>query len=149
MITTAANSTSESLPTCKPSSATSGEVIYREFILTAQPTPLRNTISVNEITKEYESDPVKAELLRKARQQFASDFHEGDESFTALRLRAGLSQVRLAELVKTSQPHIAKIEKGTNDPSTDMIARLASALEVDEVSVFNAIRSTIKSQSNG
>jgi transcriptional regulator with XRE-family HTH domain len=60
--------------------------------------------------------------------------------FRRLRLAAGLSQEKLAAAAKTTQTYIARIEAGTVDPGTDMLARLAAALRTDEVTVFTAVR---------
>jgi transcriptional regulator with XRE-family HTH domain len=57
-----------------------------------------------------------------------------------LRLAAGMSQAKLAELALTTQSYIARVEAGTLDPGTDMLARLASALGVDELTAFAAVR---------
>ncbi|MDN5752541.1 MAG: helix-turn-helix transcriptional regulator [Nitrosospira sp.] len=62
------------------------------------------------------------------------------ETLTVLRLMVGLSQARLAEMIGTSQPHIARIEGGRTDPGTEMIAKLARALAVNEQRAFAAIR---------
>jgi len=45
-----------------------------------------------------------------------------------LRLEAGLTQERLAELVGVSQAHVAKIERGKVDPRLSTINRILKAL---------------------
>lgn len=50
------------------------------------------------------------------------------------RLALGLSQAGLASIIGTSQPHIARIEKGLADPNKlyfSTVRKLASALEVN------------------
>jgi predicted transcriptional regulator len=47
----------------------------------------------------------------------------------------------LADLAGTTQSYIARMESGTVDPGTDMLARLAAALDIDEVTIFTAVRS--------
>ena len=56
-------------------------------------------------------------------------------------MKAGLSQASLASRVGTSQAHIARIEAGKNDPGTSVVARIATALGIDEADAFLAIRS--------
>jgi transcriptional regulator with XRE-family HTH domain len=46
----------------------------------------------------------------------------------------------VAECMKTAQSHVANIELGKTDPSTDTIAGLAEALQVDSGMVFAAVR---------
>jgi DNA-binding XRE family transcriptional regulator len=57
-----------------------------------------------------------------------------------LRLTAGLSQTKLARLAGTTQPYVARLEAGSLDPGTDKLARLAAALSVSPVELFNAVR---------
>lgn len=137
-------STKESLtigtaPFPETSGGAVGNVIYAEF--SPPQVGLPNTVSVDSLLQEFEADEAMAPLLADARKDFARTFYDDEpQSFSAMRLSTGLSQARLAELAGTSQPHIAKIEQGKNDPSTDLIARIASALGVDEAQVFRAIR---------
>jgi len=55
----------------------------------------------------------------------------------ALRQRKGLSQAALAKTVGTSQSHIARLEKGHDDPRLSTIQRLANALDtgLDEIAI--------------
>ncbi len=80
-----------------------------------------------------------AKAISKARKKMAESLYGQSVNFSALRLAAGLSQDQLAARVKTSQSHIAKIEAGKNDPSTDVIQRLAAALNRTPELVFNAV----------
>ena len=59
---------------------------------------------------------------------------------------AGLSQAKLAERANATQSYVARIEAGTLDPGTDMLARLARALGVSEETVFSAVRSQRRHQ---
>ena len=59
---------------------------------------------------------------------------------------AGLSQSQLADKLATSQPYIARLETGKLDPGTDMIAKLALALNKDESLIFSAIRNQRKTR---
>jgi transcriptional regulator with XRE-family HTH domain len=65
---------------------------------------------------------------------------DGTVTVRKLRLSAGLSQTRLARLAGTTQPYVARLEAGSLDPGTDKLARLAAALSVSPVALFNAVR---------
>lgn len=81
-----------------------------------------------------------AQMQQARRNLGALIYSDEPETLSALRLSAGLSQAKLAMLVGTSQPHVARIEGGQTDPGTDVIARIAIALGVDEPKAFSAIR---------
>ncbi|TPW22574.1 helix-turn-helix transcriptional regulator [Marinobacter nauticus] len=49
----------------------------------------------------------------------------------------GLSQAEVAKRAETTQSYIARIEKGTADPGTSMIVRLAHALGVSDSSIVH------------
>lgn len=53
-----------------------------------------------------------------------------------LRKSLRLSQVELAEIVGCSQGMISKIEKGTANPTLDLIEALAKALKTEPASLF-------------
>lgn len=78
-----------------------------------------------------EADPEHAQGFKDAR-QWAAEALYGDEEVTpkVLRLRAGLTQIQLAALLETSQPQIAKIESGRQDPSMSTCRKLCKALNV-------------------
>jgi ribosome-binding protein aMBF1 (putative translation factor) len=115
-------------------------VVHAEFSA-ARPLPVANSVSLESLISEFESDPEMASELEQARRNLAYSLYSAEGgTLTQLRLAVGLSQARLAELIGTSQPHIARIEGGRNDPGTEMIAKLADALGVSEERAFKAIR---------
>lgn len=138
-----ATSQSESLLIGTPSSpaaASISEVVFQEFG-TSRPLPLPNTRSLASLVTEFEADPEMAQHLTEARQNLAVELYADEpETLSALRLAAGLSQAQLAERVGTYQPYIVRLERGQADPSTDMIARLARALGVDDEQAFRSVR---------
>ena len=147
-MTTSTAQSPEGLPTIgnlssptNPTSPTSsvGQVIHAEFSA-ARPLPIPNSVSLESLILEFESDAETAVELEQARRNLAYSLYT-DESgtLTALRLVVGLSQARLADLVGTSQSHIAGIESGRTDPSTAMIVKLANALAVSEERAFKAV----------
>jgi transcriptional regulator with XRE-family HTH domain len=53
------------------------------------------------------------------------------EDLRRLRLDAGVSLTMLADVVSVDASHLARIEKGTNQPSLDLLERIAVALGAD------------------
>jgi DNA-binding XRE family transcriptional regulator len=128
-------------PTSSPKSAErqGAEVIYREFAA-ARALPLANTKSLAEVIGRLERNGAIASRLPEARRRVGRALYGGEASLAALRLRAGLSQAQLAEKIGSSQPHIARIERGQNDPSTDLVVRIARALGVSTADVFDGVQ---------
>jgi DNA-binding XRE family transcriptional regulator len=122
------------------SAALCAEVVYREFGPT-RPLPIANTGSLQSLIDEFEGDPEFTSQMDSARRDLAESFYADEAStLTVLRLRAGMSQAKLAEGANTTQPYIARIERGQLDPGTEMIDRLALALGQSPDRVFLAIR---------
>lgn len=142
MTTMKAISPKESLPigaTYSPVSDSNSVVLTCEFN-SARPLPLPKTKTLDALVAEFESDEETAALMADARKTLASEWYSDEaNTLTALRLAHGLSQAQLASLAHTSQPHIARIELGRCDPSTDLILRIAHALDVSQEQAFGAI----------
>jgi DNA-binding XRE family transcriptional regulator len=120
--------------------ASSGQVIRAEFS-GARPLPIPNTVSLESLIAGFESDPEVAKAMQESRRELAGMLYSNDpETLTVLRLSAGMSQARLSSLIGTSQSHIARIEAGRVDPSTEMVAKIAFALSISVERVFAAIR---------
>jgi predicted transcriptional regulator len=82
------------------------------------------TIPLKELADEWMKDPeFKAEYDR-----LGPEFEIATELIQA-RLRAGLSQVELAERMGTSQSAIARLESGQTLPSTKTLLRFAEATQ--------------------
>lgn len=131
-----------------PSSPASveGAVLYKEFFVPT-PNPVQGAIEFDELLKGFADDEEFQNELVEARKEMAKGFYANEpQSFSSLRLRAGLSQSELASRAGTSQPHIARIEAGRNDPGTETVQRIANALGVDVGEVFNAIRYQLESR---
>jgi DNA-binding transcriptional regulator YiaG len=86
-----------------------------------------------------EQDPDAGARLARACTRVA-DALDSTVTVRNLRLSAGLSQTKLARLAGTTQPYVARLEAGSLDPGTDKLARLAAALSVSPVALFNAVR---------
>lgn len=71
-----------------------------------------------EIRMHYEEEKAKSRIAQAVR---------------AARTRAGLTQVELAQKIKTTQSVIARLESGTDKrtPSLDLLARIASACNAE------------------
>lgn len=106
--------------------------------------PLPGGVALSEVMAELESDREFAGHLAEARRGLAPVLSD-EGTLRSLRLRAGLSQSALAKLVDSYQPYIARLEAGTVDPGTDMLVRLATALDVTDIAVFAAVRATRES----
>jgi DNA-binding XRE family transcriptional regulator len=142
------SSTIGTLPLTDDQPRSAGQVLYREFGV-ATSTPLRGGTPLNKVIELLEANPSMSAHLKAARRNLGKVLEgENESSLRALRMAAGLSQAKLADRAGATQSYIARVEAGTLDPGTDMLARLAEALEVSEESVFSAIR-TQRRQQNG
>jgi len=54
-----------------------------------------------------------------------------------LRKSKGLSQEKLAEKVETSPNYLSRIERGTENPTLDMLIKLSNALDVEMWEIFD------------
>ena len=96
--------------------------------------------SVNRLLSKLSEKPGFDTELRKARGEVADWLYgSNDRSLKSLRLRAGLSQVELSNMIQTTQPHYAKIEAGKTQPTIAMLRRLSDALNVDMNTMNEAI----------
>jgi DNA-binding XRE family transcriptional regulator len=128
------------LPAAKPPETSRSVVVYHEFAPPA-PEPLKNWKPLQALVDELENDPEMAPLMAEARKEFAQSVYPNEHnSLRALRMLAGLAQIQLAKKSGTAQSHIARIELGQTDPSTDTIVRIAQALNVTPEQVFAAVR---------
>lgn len=101
--------------------------------------PLRGSVPLSAYLDELEADHSVAAHLRDARKDLNSVLGL-PPSLRKLRLAAGLSQSKLAAAAKTTQSYIARVESGSVDPGTDMVSRIARAIRLSAVEVFEAIR---------
>jgi len=54
-----------------------------------------------------------------------------------LRKSKGLSQEKFAELAETSPNYLSRMERGTENPTIDMLIKLSKALEVEMREMFD------------
>jgi len=89
-------------------------------------------ITMNSFMAKMEEDPEKAVLLAKARKSVANSRSASSvQTVRDLRLGRGISQAQLAKLAQTSQSHIARIEKGTENLAISTCRKLCRVLGVD------------------
>ncbi|WP_189383385.1 helix-turn-helix domain-containing protein [Marinobacter nauticus] len=97
-----------------------------------------SSVSLDEFLNEFANDDEVQQGLARSRKSLAESFYSDEpETFTFLRLSMGLSQAEVAKRAETTQSYIARIEKGTADPGTSMIVRLAHALGVSDSSIVH------------
>lgn len=101
----------------------------------------RNTVDIDELVAEFERDDEGRQSIADGRRWVAErHYSEGPPSLQALRLRLGLSQAQLANVIGTSQPHIARLESGQANAKLATLRRLADVLRVDMNTIDAAMR---------
>ncbi len=75
------------------------------------------------ISESTERNPQFPQLMEEARQR-----RELLQMLAALRIAAHITQVRVAQYVRTSQPAVARMEAGGVDPRLSSIQRYAASL---------------------
>jgi predicted transcriptional regulator len=84
-------------------------------------------------------EQVKAEILSDPEVKAHYDAFESAYQIARLRIKRGLTQAQLAELVGTKQPSIARLESGTVEPSLSFLRKVAAALDAHvEVNIVAA-----------
>ncbi|WP_164747875.1 helix-turn-helix domain-containing protein [Pseudomonas koreensis] len=118
--------------------ASAGVVLKFETSVLPAPLAQKNT-AFSRLMARLENSPEHKEGIASAREWLADDVM-GDEGKTVrrLRLKKGLNQTQLAELLGTTQAQVARIEKGNVDLHRSTCKRLrevlgVSADELDEM----------------
>ncbi len=97
-------------------------------------------VDIDSLVAQDETDARKRKTLESARQKLADKL--GDLSIvTFLRLKRGWSQKQLASELGTSQPHVARIEAGTEDLRLSTIIKLSSVLGVQPHEIVQGLTS--------
>ena len=79
--------------------------------------------------ERLERDTEHAKGLSAARSLISSALYPDDGvTLKTLRLKAGLTQTQLAAVLETSQPHIARMETGRQEPVMSTCRKLSKAL---------------------
>lgn len=117
-----------------------GQIIYVKFDTEAAEELPAHSISLDDLLKEFESNPEMAESLSAGRKWVGENYYAGQKTLCSLRLAKGYSQVKLASILGTSQSHVARIESGREDLRLSTIQKLAHALEVSELAIIEAMK---------
>lgn len=103
-------------------------------------TPAKHT-SIGQLAAEWGQDAKGRSVLEEGRQWVADTFYGDDgDTVRTLRLRKGWSQARLAEVLATSQPHIVRIERGTENLTIETCRKLSRALGIDLNTLDQALK---------
>lgn len=113
---------------------------FEEYATPQPKAPARHT-AVGDLVKRWEQDAEKRAAIAEGRQWIAETFyHEDGDTVRTLRLRKGWSQTRLAEALATSQSHVARIERGTENLAIQTCRKLAAALDIDLNTLDQALK---------
>jgi ribosome-binding protein aMBF1 (putative translation factor) len=98
-------------------------------------------VEIDALVERWSANPKRRAALADARRWVADSVYPDEgETVRTLRLRRGMSQAHLAKTVGTSQPHVARIERGTENLMIDTCRRLSAALGVDMNTLDAALR---------
>lgn len=116
--------------------------IVEQFVSTAVPDGFRE---VQAVVAEREKNLRRAAALKRARQRLANKLvgSEADVTVAVLRMRAGLSQARVADLLGNSQSSYSMIESGRRpNVMFATFERLAAVFDVSRDTLAQAIHNT-------
>ena len=129
--------------TTETTSRTRCQVFTFEAYAAPQPQALAKHTSIRELMGQWEQDQEKRIALEEGRRWIADTFYgEDGDTVRTLRLGKGWSQTRLAEALGTSQSHVARIERGTENLTIETCRKLATALDID----MNTLDQVLKRQ---
>ena len=104
---------------------------------------LPNHVSLDDLESRLLAIPGMQKHMASARPWVAETLYKDEKTLRALRLRSGLTQSQLAAKIGTSQPHMARMERGSGDVMRDTMRKLASALSVDMNTIDEALQLSI------
>lgn len=88
--------------------------------------------TIDDLIAEWGREPEGSAALTEGRRWVGSQFYgEDGDTVRTLRLKKGWSQSQLAEALGTSQSHVARIERGTENITIETCRKLSRALEID------------------
>jgi len=101
-------------------------------------------VPISERIARLQGNPKRAASLARARVRLGAWVASEPElqatgGLAAMRLKAGLSQAQLAGALGTSQPNVARMEKGTGNYTLDSMRAWASAVGVSLTELIAAI----------
>lgn len=122
-------------------SRTRCQVFAFEAYTTPRPQPPAKHKAIGQLVGEWEQDGKRRAAMEKARRWVAETFQgEDGDTVRTLRLCKGWSQIRLAEALETSQSHVARIERGTENLTIETCRKLTKALEIDMNTLDQALK---------
>ena len=123
------------------SSRTRCQVFAFEAYTAPRPsTPAKHT-TIRELVSQWEKNEKRRVALEEGRQWVAETFYgEDGDTVRTLRLRKGWSQSRLAKALETSQSHVARIERGTENLTIETCRKISKALEIDMNTLDQALK---------
>lgn len=107
-------------------------------------------LEIGDVIKKREADPRRAAALARARQRLATQVTEasGKPTLGSLRLKSGLSQSKLAELIGNSQSSYSLIESGRRtDIYHSTFEKLTQILNVSRDELAEALKNTQEQKS--
>lgn len=113
------------------STSSKRKVILLSDYPSKNPTPELKFNSISNFLSKWEETPEHAAGLSDARQWITESFLSDKDTIKSLRLKKGWSQSHLANEIASSQPHIARIERGTENVTIETCRKLCNALDVD------------------
>lgn len=97
--------------------------------------------TIDQLVDKWSKDEKRREAMEQARRWVADKFHgEDGDTVRTLRLKKGWSQAQLAAELSTSQPHIARIERGTENLAIETCRKLCSVLDIDMNTLDKVLR---------
>lgn len=119
---------------------TEGEVYFFEDYLPALPAAPQRYTEIDDLVAEFEQDSQARQELDEARRWVGETFYGGEgDTIRTMRLRKGWSQAHLAEMLASSQPHVARIESGASAVVMETARKLAQAFGVDMNTIDKAL----------
>jgi ribosome-binding protein aMBF1 (putative translation factor) len=100
-----------------------------------------NHVVVGDMVARWEGNVKRRIAIEEARGWVADTFHAEDgDTVRTLRLRKGWSQIQLAKGLGTSQSHVARIERGTENLAIETCRRLCGVLGIDMNTLDESLR---------
>lgn len=113
---------------------------FEHYTPSKSPAPAQHS-SIGDLISEWEQDASGRAALVKGRQWVANSFYAEDgDTVRTLRLRKGWSQTQLADALSTSQSHVARIERGTENVTIETCRKLSNALGIDLNTLDQALK---------
>jgi len=114
--------------------------VFEDYTALQPQAPAEHT-TISQLMGKWEQDDQRRVALEAGRQWVADTcYGEDGDTVRTLRLHNGWSQTRLAEELGTSQSHVARIERGTENLTIETCRKLSRALGVDLNTLDRALK---------